>query len=170
MSKRGAVVAISRSLGAGGEEAGRLAAQELGFRYADEEIIARAAESAGVSPEEILRAEETPGLLARVMEAMARHTVATVGWVGQPAVLAAEGAGYEELIRRVVLETAAAGNVVIVAHGASFPLAGRDGLLRVLVTASPEIRARRVAAGSGVDEAKAQRLVRESDRQRRGVL
>jgi hypothetical protein len=40
------VICISRSLGVGGEEIGRTVAKELGFRYADEEIITTAAEKA----------------------------------------------------------------------------------------------------------------------------
>ena len=47
------------------------------------------------------------------------------------------------LIREAIEEVAARGNVVIVAHAASFALAGREGVLRVLVTASPETRASR---------------------------
>ena len=44
-------------------------------------------------------------------------------------------------------EAAGRGNVVIVAHAASFALAGKEGILRVLVTASPDTRAGR-AEGS----------------------
>ncbi|HEY5625944.1 MAG TPA: cytidylate kinase family protein, partial [Dehalococcoidia bacterium] len=61
------VVCISRSLGAGGEEIGRTVAAELEFRYADEEIIVRAAQEAGVSPETVAEAERTPGLITRIL-------------------------------------------------------------------------------------------------------
>ncbi|MBA3366230.1 MAG: cytidylate kinase family protein, partial [Actinobacteria bacterium] len=37
------VVCISRELGAGGEQIGRLVAERLGLQYVDEEVIARAA-------------------------------------------------------------------------------------------------------------------------------
>jgi cytidylate kinase len=47
------------------------------------------------------------------------------------------------LIREAIEEAAGRGKVVIVAHAASFALAGREGSLRVLVTASPETRAGR---------------------------
>ena len=42
------------------------------------------------------------------------------------------------LIRQSVNETADEGNVVIVSHAASYALADRGNVLRVLVTASPE--------------------------------
>ena len=48
------------------------------------------------------------------------------------------------MIKEAITETAEQGQVVIVAHAASFALAGREHLLRVLVTASPETRARRL--------------------------
>ena len=54
------VICISRTIGAGGEEIGRAAAKELGFRYADEQIIIRAAEMAGVSPDTVAQVERTP--------------------------------------------------------------------------------------------------------------
>ena len=46
------------------------------------------------------------------------------------------------LIRDAILATAAEGRVVIGAHAASFALAGRDDVLRVLVTASTDVRGR----------------------------
>jgi cytidylate kinase len=59
---------------------------------------------------------------------------------------------------------------VIVAHAASFALAGRPDLLRVLITAPPEVRARRLAAENGTDEAGGEKLVQESDAARTAYL
>jgi len=50
------VVCISRSLGAGGEQIGQLVAERLGFRYVDEEIVARAAESEGLDAKDVASA------------------------------------------------------------------------------------------------------------------
>ena len=63
------VVCVSRTLGAGGEEIAQDVARELGFRYVDDEIVSRAAEKAGVSAEEIARAEHSQPLVARIMSA-----------------------------------------------------------------------------------------------------
>lgn len=163
------VVTISRTLGAGGEEIGFAAAMELGFRYTDEEIIMRAAEKAGVSPETVAAAEHTPGLIARILEGMARtppapEGIAYTGWLGEPSL------GYEELIERVVRETAAEGGVVIVAHAASFPLTGTEGVFRVLITAPPEVRTARLVNVGGMGEKEARKATGESDRQRREYL
>src|SRR4030095_13705879 len=51
-----------------------------------------------------------------------------------------------QLIRTVIRDTAGEGNVVIVAHAAAIALSGEERILRVFVTASPETRAKRLAA------------------------
>ena len=49
-------------------------------------------------------------------------------------------------------------------------LGGRDGVLRVLVTASPETRARRVGDAAGLDERQAGRMVKDADAARADYL
>ncbi len=47
------VICISRILGAGGPEVGQAVADRLGYRHVDEEIVQRAAESQGLSVDEL---------------------------------------------------------------------------------------------------------------------
>jgi cytidylate kinase len=162
------VIGISRSLGAGGEEVARLVADKLGFRLVDDEIIARAAEKAGVTPASMEKVERSPSLIERILKYMGTAPVeAGFGAYIPPAVGASES--YEGIITSVIREVAAAGNVVILAHGASIPLAGTPGLLRVLVTGSSEARAARLAS-AGSDSGKARKQIEESDAQRREYL
>ena len=65
------VITISRSLPTGAEDIGLMVAKELGFSYLDNKIIQRAAEKAGVSPEEVDRVEHTQPLLSRIYEVLA---------------------------------------------------------------------------------------------------
>lgn len=161
-------IAISRSLGAGGEEVGLKVADSLRFRYVDDEIVRRAAETAGVSPETVARSEQTPPLIRRILEVMAAAPAVEAGaWTPEFAYEVAPLSYYGELIRQVIYETANEGNAIILAHGASMALAGSPGVLRVFVTASPEVRARRVAAATKVDDGQAMKLVKDSDNQRR---
>ncbi|MGD9103519.1 MAG: cytidylate kinase family protein, partial [Desulfobacterales bacterium] len=44
-----AVITISRQYGAGGKTLGKMVADELGYEFADSEIIAKVAEMANVS-------------------------------------------------------------------------------------------------------------------------
>src|SRR5436309_1655442 len=57
--------------GAGGEEVVRLVAKRLGFLYADEEGIARAAEHSGIDPEAFADEERLKSLYENLLQAMA---------------------------------------------------------------------------------------------------
>ncbi len=155
------VIAISRTLGAGGESLGEALADALGFRYVDSEIIDRAAALANATPSEVAQVEARKGLLGRILENLARTGGA--GGMVEPVLIDVTTPGYEQLIVDVIRETAAMGMAVIVAHGASIPLAGTPGVLRVMVTASANTRAARVAQAESVDPDRARKLVADSD-------
>jgi len=161
------VVCISRATGAGGEEVGRLVAERLGFLYVDDEIVARAAAKGGIGPDEIADAERRKSLVARLLDALAQGGGEgwTVSAVGIPPT-AGQELGSEDLrtlIREAIEQTAARGNVVIVAHAASQVVPRGPETLRVLVTASPGTRAERLG-----DEGA--RTVKEEDAARRDYL
>ena len=140
------VVCISHATGAGGEEVGRLVAERLGFLYVDDEIVARAAAKGGIGPDEIADAERRKSLVARVLDAWAQS--GGEAWVvGAGVPDPGQELGSEDLrvlIREAIEQTAARGNVVIVAHAASQALPRGPEALRVLVTASPGTRAERL--------------------------
>lgn len=177
------VICVSRTLGAGGEEIGQALSQRLGFRYVDEEIVLRAAEKEGVDVQVVQDVERRRTFIERLLEsfavAPAPEIMAVSPGLLHPAAFATglemTGRGsalrgtehYRQLIRDVVRDTARQGNVVIVAHAAAMALSGQEGVLRLLVTAAPEVRARRLsqARGIGADEAAA--MVEDSDRSRR---
>jgi len=166
------VVTIARTLGAGGEDVGRAVAADLGFAYADDEIISAAAERAGVSTATIEKAEQRPGLIARILDSMGSVPIDPSIYYGQALALPATDApaGYDELIRDVIVGTANRGKVVIVAHGSGICLAGAPGVLRVFVTATPEARAARVATATGTDAERTGKAVADSDNQRADFL
>lgn len=166
------VVCISRAVGAGGEEVGRIVAERLGFRYVDDEIIARAAAAAELSTETVADEERRKALVRRVLKALA---VSSGGDLlgGSTAVQLADEPSSEDLrllIRESIEQTAAEGNVVIVAHAASYALTPGPDVLRVLVTASREIRAKRIGDASGLDRTEAAREIKDSDAARRDYL
>lgn len=160
------VVCISSQDGAGAQEAALLVANWLGFRLIDEDIVARAAVEAGVDRDVVADVERRKSLLLRLVEGLG-----SAGFAASYAVPGADIVGPSEpasdelrgLIRSVIEETAAAGSAVILAHAASLALAGRDDVLRVLMTASTQTRERRLAAVLGVDEKEAARALRRSD-------
>jgi hypothetical protein len=178
------VVCISRTLAAGGEHVGKAVSERLGFRYVDEEIVAKAAAKANVDQEVIAAAEHKQPLVRRILDAIGlpKHLPDPMTYlIGRPVEeyyvhltprpTEAVPEGRRALIRAVIAEIAAEGNVVIVAHAASFALAGMKGLLRVLVTASPETRIRRLSGlGRLLTDSDTVTTVRESDAERRDYL
>ena len=162
------VICISRTFAAGGEDVGRRVAEALGFRYVDEEIVEIAAEKAGLDPETVADAEKRRTLAMQLLDGLAWSASATMTPTFRPSAFTGEAEA--ALIRTVIGETAERGDAVIVAHAASIALAGRAGVLRVLVTAPPEVRGRRAAENTGVDEVAGAKLVRDSDRDRAAYL
>jgi len=161
------VICISRALGAGGEVVGRIVSTDLGFRYVDEEIVERAAEKMDVPTDLVADVEARKSLLQRLLPQIGSDiaTLSMLGGVAPPAA-ATPSDDYRQLIQQAIQEVAVEGDVVIVAHAASLALAGRSAVLRVLVTATEEARARRLAEELGLTPEAAIKSVQQSDRDR----
>jgi cytidylate kinase len=167
------VVCISRAVGAGGEEVGRLVADRLGYEYVDDEVVAQTAAKAGVDTGVVADEEERKSLASRVLQALARSGGAEGLAVGGMPIHTTDEPAPEDirvLIRETIEQTAAQGNVVIVAHAASYALGEKPDVLRVLVTASPETRARRLGESENLDESASAKAVKDSDAARRDYL
>jgi hypothetical protein len=152
---------------------GRLVAERLGFLCVDEDIVARAAAKGRVDPGDVADEERRKSLAARLLDAMAHGGGEAWALGGSAPLVAGEEIGGDELralIREAIEQTAARGNVVIVAHAASHALPQGPEMLRVLVTASPETRTRRLSGLEGMDEKQAARAVKDADAGRRDYL
>src|SRR5919109_127701 len=162
------VVCISRSAGAEGERVGQLVAERLGFRYLDEEIVARAAARGGVDVERVADAEQRRSLVRRVFEELAHAGAVDALMAADPLPERLTSRDdYQALIREAIEEAGGEGECVIVAHAASHALAGRDGVLRIHVTGSPDVRAGRLGKAGVEDPPK---RVREEDAARASYL
>ena len=167
------VVAISPTDGSAGEALGPIVAHKLGFRLINEQVVARVAWEAGVSPEVVADVERRKSLIARVLGGLSDVApAATAGLSGFPIVddPAPRRDALRGLIRSVLWESAEAGDAVIVAHAASLALATRADVLRVFITASAETRARRLAEAQKIGEAEAEKLVARGDGNRADYL
>ena len=113
------VVCISSEDGAGAHEAALLAAQSLGFRLIDEDIVTRAALEAGVDEKVVADVERRKSALVRVIEGMGTSGMGAGYVVAPPQTTAREppSDALRGLIRSVIEETAGEGSSVIVAHG-----------------------------------------------------
>ena len=161
------MICISRSTGAEGEAVGRAVAQRLGFRYVDDEVIGKAAESSGLDPELVADAERRKSLVHRILVVMGEQSPEALALLPDPDSTGRlpTDADLRGLIVEVLRSLADEGSVVIVAHAASFALAERD-VLRVLVTASDATRAERVATTKGIDTSAAAKMIKRDDDER----
>jgi cytidylate kinase len=161
------VVTISHATGAVGESIGRSVAERLGFRYVDEEIIELAAKRQGLDTELVADAERRKSFFARLLDDIAAAPMldpsGTAGFVMADMPEVPRREELRALIVEAIHETAQQGNVVIVSHAAGIPLADREDVLRVLVTASFDTRVQRFAAARKVSRAEADKLMKESD-------
>jgi len=160
-------------MGAGGEDVGRLVAERLSFEYADEEVVAKAAAKAGLDAGVVADEEERKSLATRVLQALARSGGAEGLAVGGMPIHTTDEPAPEDirvLIRETIEQLASQGKVVIVAHAASYALGAKPDVLRVLVTASPETRAKRLGESESLDDSASAKLVKDSDAARRDYL
>ena len=148
-------------------------ADRLGFMYVDEEIVSRTAARAGIDAATVADEEQRTSLVARMLQALAQSGAEALAVGGGPPPRPDDeptGEAVRVLIRETIEQTAAKGNVVIVAHAASHAIPAGAEALRVLVTASAETRTKRVGESEGLDDSGAARAVKDSDAARRDYL
>jgi cytidylate kinase len=166
------VVCVSHTTGSGGGEVGKRVAEQLGYLYVDEEIVSRAAAQGGLEPGDVADEERRQSFAARVLQTLAEGggDAWTLGAGVSATIETNRPEDVRALIRETVIQTAARGNVVIVAHAASYALDPGPRTLRVFVTSSPATREERLGETDGLDRAKAARAVKDSDAGRRDYL
>ncbi len=161
------VITVTRQYASGGSEIARRVAGALGWTVIDNEFVDEVARRAGLPAAAVAeRDERAPGLLERLARTLA---VASPEMFISPQALAQparDEATIVKLTERVIAEAAAHGRVVLVGRGAQAILAQRPDALHVYVVASKPWRVRLAVERLGVDPAKAERVVDETDRRR----
>ena len=159
------VVTISRYFGAGGGEVAERVAAALGWTLLDNAVVDAVAQRLGVPIADVSALEErVPPLAARIARALALASPELPTELDDAPPL--DEAAVIEVTDRVIEEAAARGPCVVVGRGAQCLLAERADALHVLCHAPHAALVRRVAARRGVPSAEAERLVRETNRQR----
>ena len=177
MARSTSIVCVSHLTGAEGEAVARGVAERLGFRYLDEEIIERAAAWAELDPAVVGEVERRKSLMKRIGEAIRAESLPS-----RPDASAQRRSGdagvrerpsdedLRALVRDAIRDTATEGKIVIASHAAAMVLADRDDTLRVLVTASQNTRAHRIASMQQLGERPAAKLVADADASRADYL
>ena len=160
------IITVSRMYGSGGASLAARVAHDLGWPLLDDLFIEAVAHEANVPPAEVAaREERVPTLVERVLDALA---------FGSPEVLptlieTAPQLTEERLLavtRRVIEEAAAAGSAVVVGRGAQSVLAERADALHVFCHAPHRALVARAMERLATDEARAARMVDDTNRQR----
>ena len=157
------IVAISRQFGSGGAWVGRAVAQQLGFQYADREILAAAARELNVQAADLEPMEErTASIWERI------GTLFALGAPDTPFVPPTLRSVTESLLfdveQQVIKSLAAHGNAVLVGRGAAHTLPESADVLRVFLHAPLQNRITLAMTEYGfTDRAEAEAVVRDSD-------
>ncbi len=164
------VVTFAAQLGSGGNEIARTIAIKLGYRFLDHEVISRAADIAGVSPDTIAAAERWPTFVERMLERLALTTVVSEGVLPapptNPGAMMLTSADYRALVEQVVQSLAKEGDCVIVGHAGQAILQQTPQVFKVLVHGSKDRRADRLAVQQSMDAKDAKEFVKNYDAQR----
>jgi cytidylate kinase len=163
------VVTFTTLIGSGGTSISRAVAEKLRFRYYDWEIIARAAQEAGVSPEvlAVATSERPPGIFERVINRLAGIVAGEEPPSGAPPPASLLNSDdYRQFLENVVRELGRQGESVIVNRASHLILKDVPGVLKVLVQGSLDKRVARFAEAQGRDPAGVLKMIEESDRQR----
>ena len=160
-------VTISRQMGSGGAYLGYLAAQQLGFKYVDREILQRAARELGTDVEGLERIEEKPSsLIETIMKGFSFGAPETVSSTGGPV--------YDKDLfareSRIMNDIADGCDAVFIGRAGFHALRNRPRVLRVFTCAPLEFRIDRVMQAQKVSRSRAEALIADSDRKRAGFV
>ena len=166
------VICVSHETGAGGRAFAKAVAEQLGYRFVDEEVMAHAAEIEGVSVGELVDVEKRKSFFSRLMTDFGQSGAGLYGMpVVPPGTMAAMRSSDQlrSAITTAIEEIAKSGRVVIASHAASHVLRG-DDVLRVLVVAPIDTRIARMAELQNIDRNEASAQVSKADGNRRDYL
>jgi CMP/dCMP kinase len=166
------VVTVSRQFASGGGEVAQEVARRLGAAFVDREIIDEVAKRLGV-PGEVVEEKDERGesLVARLARSL---RLSYPDLAMPPEITTAlfsdygsfDDLPYAEVIDQVIHEVARSGNAVIVGRGGAYILKDEPDTLHVHVFAPFAQRVQSTQASEGIDQAAAERLVRDTDHAR----
>ena len=164
-----AVITISRQYGAGGITLGKMIANELGYVFADSEIIARVAEMANVSTHWVETVEnEAGGKLSRFITRL----------VSKPLVdrILKDERGYidEEIyldyLVLIIAQIADEGNTVVLGRGSQYILNDHPDAFHILMIDEFENRVRFMKEHYDLPDTRAMRVVKGEDKRRKALF
>jgi cytidylate kinase len=163
-----AVITISRQYGAGGKTLGKMIADELGYEFADSEIITRVAEMANVSTHWVEMVEnEAGGKLSRFISKMVSKPLVDRilkderGYIDENT--------YLDYLVLIIAQIADEGDVVILGRGSQYILDDHPDACHILMINEFENRVRFLKEHYELSDSRAQRVVKAEDKRRKAL-
>ncbi|MBT8363197.1 MAG: cytidylate kinase-like family protein [Deltaproteobacteria bacterium] len=161
-----AVITISRQYGAGGKTLGKMVATELGYEFADSEIIAKVAEMANVSTHWVETVEnEAGGKLSRFVSRMVSRPLVDKILKGERGYI--DETIYLDYLVLIIAQIADEGDVVILGRGSQYILDDHPEAFHILMIDAFENRVRFMQKNYDLSESRATRLIRGEDKRRK---
>src|SRR5216110_1112830 len=162
------VITITRQYASGGAAVARQVAAALAWTVIDNEFVDEVARRAGLAPAMVAEHEErAPGLLERLARTLAVASPEMfITTAEMPVPVESEEELVTQMTERVIAEAAAEGRVVLVGRGAQAVLATRPNALHVYVVASKPFRRKVAIERLGMDAAKVDKVIDETDQHR----
>jgi cytidylate kinase len=162
------IVTISRQAASRGDQVARRTAERLSVPYINPEVVARAALRMGLEREDLAaagRAERLGERLALNAIDLAGATTEDPDWALHPQPTLYDS-GYRRVIEAMIARIAESDGCVIAGYPAQVLLGGGGRAIHALVVAPLATRIQRMMLREDLPAATAERVVRESDRDR----
>lgn len=164
-----AVVTISRQFGAGGITLGKMIADELGYTFADQDIVERVAKQANVSPHWVETVEkEAGGKLARFITKMVSKPLVDRILKDERGYIDEET--YLDYIVLIIAQIADEGDVVIIGRGSQYILNDHPDAYHVLLINDFENRVKFMMDHYDLSHGKAAQVVNREDKRRMNLF
>lgn len=162
------VITISRQFGSGARLLGKMIAGELGYIFADSEVIEKIAEAANVSPHWVETVErEAGGKLSRVINKMVSKPLVDRVLKGERGYI--DEKIYLDYLVVIIAQVAEEGNVVILGRGSQYILNDHPDAFHVLLINEFENRVKFMVENYGLSQKRAAQVVAGEDKRRKNL-
>jgi cytidylate kinase len=164
-----AVVTISRQFGAGGITLGKMIADELGYTFADQDIVERVAKEANVSPHWVETVEkEAGGKLSRFITKMVSKPLVDRILKDERGYIDEET--YLDYIVLIIAQIADEGDVVILGRGSQYILNDHPDAYHILLINDFKNRVKFMMEHYDLSHGKASQAVNREDKRRMNLF
>ena len=161
------LITITRQYASGGSDIAQLVARSTGWTVIDNEFVDEVARRAGLPAAEVAQREErAPGVLERLARTLAVASPELFITDSSVPQVERDEATILRITERIIHEAAAEGRVVLVGRGAQAILAEHPAALHVYVVASRPWRLKLAVERLGVDPAKVEKVLDDTDHHR----